>query len=553
MGRPKAGNSYSHKKLFFEMKKMFFIAVAVSMSCLAVLFSVPVMAQPNIQQQKSIGGSDKDQAFDFVLNSDGSVIIGGQSASGDGDVSNNKGGNDGWVVKLSPEMIIEWEKNYGGTSNEGFMAVIPYGDNYLAIGPTASTDGQVNGNHGGRDVWLVVFNDLNGGIVSKKCFGGSGDDVAYSVLLNGTYIVIAGATTSTDGDVNAPSYGSQDGWIFVLDENLEIIWSKTYGGEDDDCFTKIMVSNEDPTKYTAVGKTKSSSGNIEEWSYNNGGYDGLSVDVSTSNGEISILSCWGGTANESFNAIVQVNSKYQLGGTGHSPDGYGGNLGEGDFLTTQTDNQGSLWWQYSNGGTMNDSLTTMSQAGGDSNDFIAAGLTWSNDIEVSNNHGGSDAWIIRKTSEESSSNLLWKKTFGGPGNDGITAISPIPWEYGAFIAVGHSGEVGGDIPENKGESDIWIMKLVDGFGTNDEIVTANNGSGTVSVYPNPMISCTKVQFSGILPTHFVLMDMTGKAVATGFIEEGSLTLSKNDLSPGTYLLESFMADGEMCTAKIMVQ
>ena len=56
-----------------------------------------------IQWQKSLGGSRNDVAKSIEQTSDGGYIVAGYSASTDGDVTGNHGANDFWVVKISPD------------------------------------------------------------------------------------------------------------------------------------------------------------------------------------------------------------------------------------------------------------------------------------------------------------------------------------------------------------------------------------------------------------------------------------------------------------------
>ena len=55
---------------------------------------------PNIEWQKCLGGSDDDGAFSVQQTSDGGYIVAGLTGSNNGDVSGNHGGGDVWVVKL---------------------------------------------------------------------------------------------------------------------------------------------------------------------------------------------------------------------------------------------------------------------------------------------------------------------------------------------------------------------------------------------------------------------------------------------------------------------
>ena len=70
------------------------------------LFAGAVFAQPTIEWQKSLGGSNWDEARSIQQTTDGGFIVAGRSNSNDGDVSGWHGWYDYWVVKLSTDVGI---------------------------------------------------------------------------------------------------------------------------------------------------------------------------------------------------------------------------------------------------------------------------------------------------------------------------------------------------------------------------------------------------------------------------------------------------------------
>lgn len=72
----------------------------------------------------------------------------------------NHGGNrDGLVTTFSP---TAWAKCYGGSADDVFQGLVSVGDSvYVAAGFTNSNDGDVTGNHGGYDFWVVSMSKTN--------------------------------------------------------------------------------------------------------------------------------------------------------------------------------------------------------------------------------------------------------------------------------------------------------------------------------------------------------------------------------------------------------
>ena len=182
-----------------------------------------------IKWQKCLGGTAEDKANDVLINPDGTFIVVGYTYSNDGDVSGSHGGGDAWIVKLDTAGNIIWQKSVGGTGYDYFNTVIATSDNaYLCVGYTNSTDGDVSGNHGAGDAWIVKIN-ASGNILWSKCYGGSKYDIASDALLadDGGFAIM-GTSWSYDGDVLSGANGrpDSDGWAFKINAAGNIMWEK---------------------------------------------------------------------------------------------------------------------------------------------------------------------------------------------------------------------------------------------------------------------------------------------------------------------------------------
>ena len=106
--------------------------------------------------QRSLGGSGWDSAESIRQTSDGGYIVAGWTASTDGDVSGNHGGTDAWVVKLDGAGNPVWQRCLGGSWEDDAYSIQQTSDGgFIVAGGTESTDGDVSGNHGDSDVWVV--------------------------------------------------------------------------------------------------------------------------------------------------------------------------------------------------------------------------------------------------------------------------------------------------------------------------------------------------------------------------------------------------------------
>jgi hypothetical protein len=129
-----------------------------------------------------LGGTGQDYPYNMAKTPDGGYVLAGWSASNDGDVSGNHGFDDYWIVKINSAGNIDWKKCYGGSSYDNCLAVQPTNDGgYVMIGVSNSNDGDVSGNHGFGDYWIVK---LGGSVLPVKLISFTGKSESNSVKLS---------------------------------------------------------------------------------------------------------------------------------------------------------------------------------------------------------------------------------------------------------------------------------------------------------------------------------------------------------------------------------
>ncbi|HRH67539.1 MAG TPA: PKD domain-containing protein, partial [Bacteroidia bacterium] len=154
----------------------------------------------------------------------------GSSNSVDGDVNGQHGGSDFWVVKLNAGGTILWDRCFGGSDQEAALTLACNNTSGILVsGYSRSINGDLHQNFGYNDMWSILL-DQNGSLVSQKILGGPGTDISFSAIgtLDGGFL-LAGGTTSQSGDITF-NYGQEDIWLTKLDQNLNTEWEKSYGG-----------------------------------------------------------------------------------------------------------------------------------------------------------------------------------------------------------------------------------------------------------------------------------------------------------------------------------
>ena len=208
------------------------------------------------------GGSFTDTAYDAIQTQDNGYIIIGSSDSNDVDISNSKGGYDFWVVKISNTGSLVWEKTFGGSEIDEARAITSSNDgNYLIVGDTRSDDLNISQNAGAADLWLIKITP-EGTLLWEKTIGGTNFDVGRSVSKtqdNG--FLISGSSRSSDGNLTT-NKGLNDAWVLKIDSGGNIKWHKSIGGSETDFFYDSVELNDQTI--VAVGNSNSSNEDINE-------------------------------------------------------------------------------------------------------------------------------------------------------------------------------------------------------------------------------------------------------------------------------------------------
>ncbi len=177
---------------------------------------VKLDASGTMQWESNMGGTSEERAYAIRQAADGSYIVSGTAFSADGDVSSNAGGSDVWLVKLNAVGQIQWERNYGGTGEEYARALqIRDNGNYAILSYSFSTDGDITNNQGIYDFWILET-DPNGNLIWQHTYGGSGTERAFTLGLTSDHgYILGGYSLSNDGDV-ADNFGDWDCWLVKL-------------------------------------------------------------------------------------------------------------------------------------------------------------------------------------------------------------------------------------------------------------------------------------------------------------------------------------------------
>ncbi|MDT8309125.1 MAG: T9SS type A sorting domain-containing protein [Bacteroidales bacterium] len=196
-------------------------------------------------KEKCFGGSETENGRAIILINDSVPVILAQSNSNDYDLDTNYGSNDAWIFRLNSLWAFHWKVTLGGSASElMWKAIHTNSSSLMILVGSYSSDGDVIGNHGVDDTWLIEL-DYYGNLIWSNCFGGSSSDYSYDIAKTADDgYVLCGRASSHDGDViKYPDYYGSF-WVLKLDSTKNIQWSRCFGGSTDERGRSVIPTDD---------------------------------------------------------------------------------------------------------------------------------------------------------------------------------------------------------------------------------------------------------------------------------------------------------------------
>lgn len=427
-----------------------------SVFCLSILliYSTTSISQvgPGIRLQKAIGGSGYDEAYSMFCTSSGKLIVAGVTSSFNGDITCPYAAGSFWIFQLDSAFQIDWSECFGGSFPDEAKSIKGCPDGgFIIIGSTNSIDGDVVGNHGSmtnitEDIWVLKLDSLRN-IQWQRCLGGSSIDFGYDIDLtsDGGYILV-GRVFSMDGDI-VGNIGDNI-WICKLDSAGTIQWSKCVGGYSWD-YPESCAQTFDGGFYVA-GTTGSLDSIVPD---NHSSESDAYVIKLDSAGNVLWKKCYGGTDIDNAEKIIPTwDGGFYLACQASSQDGdIGPHPGLVSMWLLRCDSLGTILWQKSYGQVDERVYTAMQTSDGG---IAMAGFSKSNSGIIPVNHGINDMAIIKV---DSMGNAEWGNAFGGSNSEKAYAICQMPDQ--SFVIAGETSSNDQDVTNFHGGVDAWVVKL----------------------------------------------------------------------------------------------
>ncbi|MFH1321201.1 MAG: caspase family protein [Bacteroidota bacterium] len=312
---------------------------------------------------------------------------------------------------------VEWEKRFNRGKYDYINSITNSADGgFVVAGSTYSEEFQTS------DILVLKF-DIRGNLVWEKTFGEKGDEKAFSI------ITIPGGEYMVAGYTNSKGSGNKDMWVMKLDDDGNLIWDKTFGGNYEE--EAYSITHAPGKGYAVAGYNKSI-----------GARNGLMWIVKLDNdGNKEWESSYGGDIGGGIPTDVAMSVTPTPGG-GYAVAGYTRSLGAGsyDFLVLKLDKDGKIIWNKTFGGTKTDQARTILAT--PDGEYIITGFT------DSKGEGNKDIWVLKLNGL---GEIIWDKTFGSHSAE--EAYSMISTGYGGYVLAGYTSSKG------VGGNDMYLLKI----------------------------------------------------------------------------------------------
>ena len=185
--------------------------------------------------QLIVGGKGLDEVEKMIPTRDGGALLGiySRSNAGGAKQTENYGEGDFWIVKISKDNKVEWEKNFGGKSDDHIRTLALTSEGFL-IGGESRSDRSGNKTVGieeGTDLWLIALND-RGEQQWQKSYNFKNRDILMSMSVihsaDDTAGVLLGGYTQAEGRIEKDD---ETFWLLYIDQLGNEQWRKHVAGE----------------------------------------------------------------------------------------------------------------------------------------------------------------------------------------------------------------------------------------------------------------------------------------------------------------------------------
>ncbi|HBV13866.1 T9SS C-terminal target domain-containing protein, partial [Chryseobacterium carnipullorum] len=187
--------------------------------------------------QSILGGKGLDEVEKMIPTKDGGALLGIYSRSniGGSKKTENFGEGDYYIIKLSKDGKVEWEKDFGGKGDDHLRTLALTSTGYIIGGESRSerSGNKTVGIEEGTDLWLISLNE-RGEEIWQKSFNFKNRDIlmGMSVLHSAddksSKGILLGGYTQAEGRIETDD---ETFWMLYLNQDGNEQWRKHVTGD----------------------------------------------------------------------------------------------------------------------------------------------------------------------------------------------------------------------------------------------------------------------------------------------------------------------------------
>lgn len=507
-----------------------FLTVLLLAICTQAVFT----QTPAINWQRTLGGSSEDLSPIPIQMEDGYLVAGWSESDASGEkTEDSRGDYDYWLLRLNESGEILWDKTIGGEYFDILTDVKIIDGNVYLLGFSISpiSGEKTSENFGGKDFWLVCM-DLEGEILWDKSYGGEQADDGYKIepLNNGNLLLFGTSSSGISGNKTDETNGLRDIWILEIDTEGKIIKQKSIGSENYDDAIDLTVVND---RIFLLGLAPEGvSGDKTDEGFNSDDFWVVEIDM-----DFNVVAdkCFGGESSEFpiNGGLAHKNGYLYLAGTSQSEPGgnkTAPNYGGRDYWVIKCDLDLNIEWDKSFGGTGSDKLNSFELHGDDKLVMFGHSASPVSGTRTAINYGFFDGWMVITDLD---GNELVQDSYGGSLGEGGCNFSVSDDGTLLLSMSSESDESGIKTEDSRGGSDYWVVEVdasnyisVEEFEETEVQITA---------YPNPFVESV----------NFDLSKLEGHSLLSIYSGEGKLVFREEVSNHNNYVWKPEKAQGSL--------
>lgn len=420
---------------------------------------------------------------------------------------------DLYLTKLDSMGQVKFQKYIGNASNEIGKSVIQLSDSSFVIAGYTNSIG-----FGGYDVYLVKT-DKAGNMMWAKTYGGQDWDFAYSLQQTQDGGFVIGGTTYSMGR------GGADGYIIKTDANGVEQWHKTYGGINDDEFKSVIQTNDG--NYALTGYTKS---------YNDIDSGDVWIFKLDTNGDSLWCKFYGGNKEDFGNGIIQLQNLnlFVAGGT----KSFSVNYNIETIVMSYDLSNGNLLYNYRDVSSQTEYYNCTVQ--GINGTIVNCGAT-------NNAVSGFDGLV-----DMYSSSFGYVNFFSTGSNDIEELYGVSKTQDKGFVAIGKTSGYGAIL------DDVFILKMdsVGSYGINITSINKNDlALKSINIFPNPASTFLNISMKTLNLNNNIkctFSDINARIILEKQIDSEQSVINISELSAGLYFIQLFDNERLIETKKLSI-